>query len=161
VERLACAVAEALHAVDVTSGPSVALSSTVDGWTRCELVDVPREDSAAFAEAFDELLAPLSEPRWLIGRVVITPPVGHRQRTVYAARASLGLPLAAAVSWHAVPAPLAGSKAKRAALAAAWIRHVGPARLLAADSPEGQAVLDLFRGEDPFSILTQMRTTWS
>jgi hypothetical protein len=69
--------------------------------------------------------------------------------------------LDAAVSWHAVPAALATSKSKREAFAAAWTRHVGPARLLAADSPEGLAVLDLFRGEDPFSLLTQMRATWS
>ena len=161
LERLASSVADSLHATGATSGTMITFASTVDGWTRCELTGVPREESARFADALDELLAPLSAPRWLIGRVVVTPPATRWRRTLYAARASLGFALDGAVSWHAVPAALGGSRAKRQAFADAWTRHVGPARLLAADSPEGLAVLDLFRGEDPFSLVTQMRTTWS
>ncbi|WP_423792916.1 hypothetical protein, partial [Mycobacterium tuberculosis] len=31
---------------------------------------------------------------------------------------------------------------------------------LPADSPQGQAILDLFRGDNPLSVTTQLRTTW-
>jgi superfamily II DNA or RNA helicase len=161
LERLSWALADALRSIKAVSGGTVTMAPTPDGWTRCELAGVPRAESALFAAALDELLAPLSEPKFLIGRVVIAPPTSRWGRTAYAARASLGLALDAAVSWHGVPSALAGSKAKRQALAEAWTRHVGPARLLAADSSEGLAVLDLFRGEDPFSVVTQLRTTWS
>jgi hypothetical protein len=55
--------------------------------------------------------------------------------------------------------PAAGARRLRIFLAA-WERHVGPARHLVADSPDGQAILDLFRGADPFAITTQLRTIW-
>ena len=160
LERLARAVVEALHATGAISGTTIAVAPTADGWTRCELTDVPEHESRRFAEAFDELLGPLATPKYLIGRVIVTVPATRWRRLAYLARANLGLALDAAVSWHAVPAVLSGSKAKRQAFADAWAKHVGPARLVDAGSAEGAAVLDLFRGEDPFSILTQMRTTW-
>jgi hypothetical protein len=39
-------------------------------------------------------------------------------------------------------------------------QHIGPPRLTRADSPDGQTILELFRGDDPLSITTQLRTTW-
>jgi hypothetical protein len=131
----------------------------VDGWLRCELSGVPVAQSRLFATAVDEVLAPLAEPRHLVGRRVVTVPRGRLAQLAWAGR-SLLLPVPGAVAWHAVPAWCAANAARRRAFLAAWHRHVGPAVPLAAASPEGQGVLAVFRGEDPFAVTAQMRTVW-
>lgn len=162
LEQLAAAVADGLNAAGGAERGSEALRITTDqdGWIRCELGDVPTEQSRRFAEALDELLAPLTEPRYLIGRKILTPPVGRFARGIFAARAAMGLPLPGAIAWHAVPRWFARRKDRRQSLAQSWRRHIGPPRQLPADSPEGQAILDLFRGDNPLSVTTQLRTTW-
>lgn len=60
----------------------------------------------------------------------------------------------------AVPRWFARNKDRRQHLAQAWRKHIGPPRQLPADSPQGQAILDLFRGDNPLSVTTQLRTTW-
>jgi hypothetical protein len=162
LEQLAGAVADGLCDASGTSAgaANVVLQSTPDGWLRCELVGVSEAESALFTASLEELLAPLTQPRQLVGRVVLDVPATRRGRLAMAGRATLGLPIAAAIAWHAVPAwSAAGSRRLRIFLAA-WERHVGPPRHLAADSAEGQAILDLFRGADPFAVTTQLRTVW-
>jgi hypothetical protein len=61
---------------------------------------------------------------------------------------------------HAVPDWSAAGARWLRIFIAAWERHVDPARPPSADSPEGLAVLDLFRGADPFAVTTQLRTVW-
>jgi len=39
-------------------------------------------------------------------------------------------------------------------------RLIGPPRVTRADSPDGQAILELFRGDNQLSLVTQLRTTW-
>lgn len=162
LERLARAVADGLHDAGGSDigASGVLISPTSDGWLRCTLDGVPEAQSTLFAVSLDELLAPLEDPRHLVGRVIVTPPSRFGARLAYAARATLGLDLEAAVSWHAVPTWCAAGSRRLRIFLAAWERHVGPARHLEADSPEGQAILDLFRGEDPFSVVTQLRTVW-
>jgi hypothetical protein len=82
------------------------------------------------------------------------------RRTGLAARALLGLPVSGTVAWHAVPQWCAANQRRLRLFLDAWQRWVGPPRHLAADSPEGFAVLELFRGEDPFAVTTQLRTLW-
>jgi len=163
LERLAWVVADALLAAGgaARGAAAVAFEVTADGWQACRLTDVPAEEADRFAAALDELLAPIGEPRYLVGRVVLTPRRTRTARTVAALRSRLGLSIEGAVSWHSVPVWFAANRARRAAFTEAWRAHVGPPRLLGAGTPEGQAVVDLFRGEDPFSIVTQLRTTWS
>jgi superfamily II DNA or RNA helicase len=162
LEQLARAVADGLCEAGGTSAgaANVVLQSTPDGWLRCELAGVSEAESGLFTASLEELLAPLAQPRQLVGRVVIDVPTTRRGRLAMAARATLGLPITAAIGWHAVPAwSAAGSRRLRIFLDA-WERHVGPPRQLAADSPEGQGILDLFRGADPFAVTTQLRTVW-
>ncbi|KAA1250782.1 DNA or RNA helicase of superfamily II [Mycobacterium simiae] len=161
-EQLAAAVADALNAAGGAERGAEALRITTDpdGWIRCELGGVPTEQSGRFTVALDELLAPLTEPRYLIGRMILTPPPGRFTRGLYAARAVVGLPLPGAVAWHSVPHWFARRRDRLRCLLDSWQEHIGPPRHLRADSPEGQAILDLFRGDNPLSVTTQLRTTW-
>jgi len=163
LERLAWAVADGLQASGgaARGADAVVLATTVEGWVRCELGGVALQESTRFAEALDELLAPLTEPRYLVGRKVFDPPAGWWRRLRCAGRATLGLSFGSAVVWHTVPGWFSRNAQRRANLASAWEHHLGPTRFLDAASAEGAAVLELFRGEDPFSLVTQLRTTWS
>jgi superfamily II DNA or RNA helicase len=162
VEQLAAAVADALHAAGGTArgADAVRVLPTPDGWLRCELDGVPVEQSQRFASALDELIAPLAEPRHLVGRRVVLPPATRRGRVGLATRALLGLPGTGAVAWHAVPQWCAANQRRLRGFLDAWQTWVGPPAHLTADSPEGFAVLELFRGEDPFAVTTQLRTLW-
>lgn len=162
LERIARAVADGLHdagGCDVGAS-GVRIAPTSDGWLRCTLDGVPDVQSTLFAASLDEVLSPLEDPRHLVGRVIVTPPSRFGPRLAYAARATLGLSLDAAVSWHAVPSWSAVGSRRLRIFLASWERHVGPPRHLEADSPAGQAILELFQGEDPFSMVTQLRTVW-
>ncbi len=59
-----------------------------------------------------------------------------------------------------MPSALARSKRRVVAFEQAWSTHVGPARLVRAKDPEGSALLDLLRGEDPFAVTSRLRTVW-
>ena len=162
LEQLAAAIADALKAAGGTERGSEALRITPDpdGWIRCELSGVPTDQSLRFTTALDELIAPLAEPRYLLGRKILTPPNGRLARPLFAARAVVGLPLPGAVAWHTMPRWFTRRKDRRQCLRQAWQEHIGPARQLRADSPAGHAILELFRGENPLSVSTQLRTTW-
>jgi superfamily II DNA or RNA helicase len=162
LEQLAAVVADALKAASGAERGAEALRITpdVDGWLRCELDGVPTDQALRFSAVLDELLAPLTEPRYLIGRKILAPPTARLARWLFAARAVVGLPLPGAVAWHPVPRWFAKNQKRLGCLQSAWQRHIGPSRLTRADAPDGQAILDLFRGDNPLSVVTQLRTTW-
>jgi superfamily II DNA or RNA helicase len=160
LEQIAQAVAEALNAVGDTSATNVTLRPAEDGWLRCELVGVAAVESALFADALDELLAPLAEPRAMLSRLVLPNPTAEADRRRLARARALGRPVDASVAWHAVPSVLSRSGDRVRALVTAWEAHVGPTRTLNALSPEGQAVLELLRGADPYAVTSQLRTVW-
>lgn len=162
IDQLAAVVADALKSAGgITNGAgALRITPDSDGWVRYELDDVTTEDALRFSAVFDELLAPLTEPRHLIGRKILTPPTGRLARSRFAARVVVGLPLPGAVAWHPVPRWFGQNQKRLGALLSSWERLIGPPRLTRADSPDGQAILDLFRGDNPLSITTQLRTTW-
>jgi superfamily II DNA or RNA helicase len=162
LEQLAAVVADALSATGGADRGAEALriAPDVDGWIRCELSGVPAEQAQRFSAVLDELLAPLTEPRYLIGRKILQPPTGRIARMVFAARAVVGLPVPGAIAWHPVPRWFAQNQKRLGALTVSWQHYIGPARVTRADSPDGQAILELFRGDNPLSITTQLRTTW-
>ena len=139
---------------------AVRVEAAADGAYRALLTDVDERTSELFADALDEVLAPLAAPRYLVSRVSLARPA--RRRDVY--RLALGRllhrPLPASESWHAVPAVLASSRTRAEAFAAAWAQHVGRTRLLNTQTPEGVGVLAACRGDDPFAATTQLRTVW-
>nr|WP_319457659.1 MULTISPECIES: hypothetical protein [unclassified Mycobacterium] len=64
----------------------------------------------------------------------------------------------------AIRSPLSGgqhlvTESRRPGALTSWQEHIGPPRLTRADSPDGLAILDLFRGDNPLSLVTQLRTT--
>jgi superfamily II DNA or RNA helicase len=161
LRQLAAAVADALHAAGGTSVGAAAVSVHAgrDGWLRCEL-EAPVEQSRLFVSSLDELLAPLADPRWLVSRLVLPVPAGTADRRRLALARTLGRRVEAAVAWHAVPSWLSRSKARVSAFDDAWHAHVGPSRLVSGRDPEGQALLELLRGADPFALTSRVRTVW-
>ena len=161
VGQVASAVADALHACGLVGADSSAVGIDVDpgGEYRCRLDGVSEEESAVFATALDEALAPVLAPRYVLPRHVVT----ARQRpTAERVRAALGRPLAPdGEVWHPVPTVL-GVRAERAtAYAAAFDRWVGGGEPLWTGSAEGAGVLAAQRGSDPFDVATVMRRHWS
>jgi hypothetical protein len=160
------AVADALATtgrIDATAGAArVRVGPQEDGYQRCQLEGASTADAERFAEAVEEVLAPLWEPRWVIGRRVIDGPPS----LMGAARALLagivGRRTASAVVYHAVPGALASSRERVAAFERAWTTWVtlGEHAVRAAD-PAGEGILAAHRGEDPFRIETQRRTLWT
>jgi hypothetical protein len=161
LRQLASVVADALQASGLTSVGAGALRVTGarGGEVACEL-EAPTAESLAFASCLDELLSPLGDPRWLVSRLVLPVPAAAADRRRLARARALGRAVEAAVAWHAVPAPLGRSRERVAAFEDAWRRHVGPPRLVLAKDPEGTAVLELLRGEDPFALTSRLRTVW-
>ena len=160
--EVAHVLADALHQTGgVSAGASgVRVLAGDDGWLRCELHGVTQQESELFASSLDELLAPLTEPRYLLSRLVVQIPADRGGRWRLAAQRATGLHVDAAVAWHAVPTWLARNRERAQVLHQLWTARIGPSELLRAGTPEGAAVLALLRGADPFAVTSQMRTTW-
>ena len=122
---------------------------------------MPTAVSAEFAGALEELLVPLSEPRWLVARTVVARPDDPAARRRLTTARAVGRPVDGAVVWHAVPSVLSTSQERVDAFAAAWQEHVGPARLVRTRDPEGLALLDALRGADPFGTTVRRLRTWT
>ena len=159
--QMARAVADALAASGATTvgAAGVRVAGVRDGEVSIEL-DAPLVESALFASCLDELLAPLADPRWLVSRLVLPVPASAADKRRLAMARALGRPVEAAVAWHAVPAPLARSRTRVGAFETAWRAHVGAGRLVLTKDPEGSALLELLRGEDPFAVTSRIRTVW-
>jgi superfamily II DNA or RNA helicase len=160
--NLAAAVAEGLHRAGVTADGASAVEVTAmsDGTYGATLQGSTEAESVAFAEALDEVLSPLADPRYVVTRAVIDPPHTGAQVLGLALRRGLGIGSRGAEVWHAVPTILATRRDRAEAFLAAWRRWVGPSRLVYAHTPDGAGILAAQRGEDPFAITTAMRTIW-
>ena len=179
---MAAATADALRDAGlVTQGASaVRLEPLADGEYRARLADVSAAESATFAAALDEVLAPLANPRYIVPRLFVAPPADKRAarrlargtlprgtgadgtRTdgtrVRDTSAHDGVP--ATVVYHAVPTVLGGNARLAKVFAAAWHARVSPGEMLYTGSPEGTGILVAQRGDDPFAVTTQIRTLW-
>jgi superfamily II DNA or RNA helicase len=162
LDDLAAATADALHAAKLTSRGSDAVrgEAQADGGYRARLQEVPAAESALFAEALDEVLAPLSQPRYVIGRLILPPPSGPAAAAGLAVRRLVTGHVPATVVYHAVPTVLSGNKKLALAFERAWNTRVGPGSVVYAGSPEGTGILAAQRGDDPFALTTQIRTLW-
>jgi superfamily II DNA or RNA helicase len=158
LEDMAMATADALQTAGlVTRGAdSVRIEVLADGGYRARLADVAAVDSTAFANALDEVLAPLAQPRYIVPRYIIARPPGF----LLTIRRLVTGQVPATVVYHAVPTALAGNKKTAAIFARSWNARVSPGQLLYSNSPEGAGILAVSRGDDPFAITTQIRTLW-
>jgi hypothetical protein len=161
LHQLGSAVADALHAAGGTPAGAAAVRCVDRGDGEVELgLQAPPEAAALFAASLEELLLPLGEPRWLVSRVVLPLPDGPAAARRLTAARSVGRPVEAAVTWHAVPGWLARSRSGVDAFDSAWTAHLGAGRLVLATDPEGRSLVELLRGEDPFALTTRIRTLW-
>jgi superfamily II DNA or RNA helicase len=162
LEDLASAVADGLRVAGGASSGAEAVELVVepDGAARCQLTGVSLEASRRFAEAVDELLAPLGACRYIVPRVIVPTPANTGAAFRLVVRRAIGLGVPAGVVWHAVPSWLATNKERVEGFTAAWNRHVGPGTALFTGAPEGAGVLAAARGDDPFEVTTQLRTVW-
>ena len=163
LDKLAAATADALHAARLTSRGSdaVQVEAQADGSYRARLQEVPASESALYADALDETLSPLGQPRYVIPRMIVTPPQGAVAATRLAVRRLATGHAPATIVYHAVPAALSASKKLATAFERAWNTHVSPCKALYTGSPEGAGALAAQRGDDPFALTTQIRTLWS
>jgi superfamily II DNA or RNA helicase len=162
LEDLAMATADALHTAGRVSrgGAAVRVEVLPDGAYRARLQDVPAGESAVFATALDEVLSPLAQPRYIVPRLIVTPPSGTRAALGLAVRRVLGGPVPAALVYHAVPSVLGANKQLAAVFTQAWNARVSPGELVYTGTPEGAGILQVQRGDDPFAVTTQIRTLW-
>jgi hypothetical protein len=162
VAILAAATADALQAAKLTSrgGDAVRVEAQANGGYRARLQEVPAAESALFAEALDEALAPLSQPRYVIGRLILPPPTGPTAAAGLAIRRLVTGHVPATVVYHAVPTVLSANKKLALLFERAWNTRVGPGSVVYAGSPEGTGILAAQRGDDPFALTTQIRTLW-
>jgi hypothetical protein len=158
IDQVAGAVGEALLACHLVDSSDVSISVGDDGSYHCVLAGVPADQSALFADALDEAVSPLGEPRYVVPRWVRLPgPVARRE----ARRAAGGKAEPNAQVWHPVPSVLGQNAANAQEYAKAFDRWLGGGRALRTATPEGQGVLAAQQGSDPFDVTTVMRRTWS
>jgi superfamily II DNA or RNA helicase len=162
LEDMAMAVADALRDAGLCGkgASAVQLEPQPGGGYRARLRDVPAAQSATFAAALDEVLAPLAQPRYVVPRLFLPQPDSRRAAIALAVRRLSGRGVPATVVYHAVPAPLGANRKLADTFARAWAVRVGPGEMLYAGSPEGTGVLAAQRGDDPFAVTTQIRTLW-
>jgi len=159
---MAMATADALHEADLVSrgAAAVQLEPLPAGGYRARLRDVPAAESAIFAAALDEVLAPLAQPRYLVPRLFLPQPTGRGAAIALALRRLTGRGVPATVVYHAVPTALGANRKLAQAFGRAWNTRVSPGELLYAGSPEGTGILAAQCGDDPFAVTTQIRTLW-
>ena len=164
LESLAAAVAEALSGAGLVAASvgaaSVRVTAQPDGYYRCSLVGAALDDSALFAAAFDELLAPLGQPRYIVPRYIQREPRSTIGALALLVRGAATPGRGDAVVYHAVPSVLAVNRDRVAIFGRAWNRLVSAGEPLFEQEPRAAAVIELQRGEDPFDVLTQIRTLW-
>jgi superfamily II DNA or RNA helicase len=161
LDDIAMATADALCTAGLTArgAGSVQVEVLPDGGYRARLADVADEESAVFANALDEVLAPLAQPRYIVPRYIISPSGAFDAFLLNVRRLVTGH-VPATVVYHAVPAVLGGNKKSAAIFARSWNARVSPGEMLYSGSPEGTGILAVARGDDPFAVTTQIRTLW-
>jgi superfamily II DNA or RNA helicase len=164
LENIASALIAALAAtgkIDARLTPAaLRIAVQPDGYYRCYLDGASQPDSREFAEALDEILAPLESPRYIIPRRVLDPPRGKLQGWILAIRIGLRVPGGRLV-YHAVPDSLALNRQTVAAFQKAWWHWVDGGEALFYRDPKAVGILAVQQGENPFATESQMRTLWS
>jgi superfamily II DNA or RNA helicase len=162
LDDIAMATADALHTAGLVArdAASVRVEVLPDGGYRARLADVTAAESSVFATALDEVLAPLAQPRYIVPRYIVSHPPGALSAFLLTVRRLVTGHVPAAVVYHAVPSVLAGNKKAAAGFGRAWNDWVSPGEPLYGGSPEGAGILAVSRGDDPFTVTTQIRTLW-
>lgn len=164
LEDIAMALAEGLKATGgigaALGADSVRVSLQHDGYYRCYLAGASLDESRLFAESLDELLSPISSPRYIIPRYIADPPKSSLGAAWLYLRRNATSGAGSKVVYHGVPAYLGANKERVEAFCAAWNRFVSPGKPLYYQDPIAQGIIEVQRGANPFDVTTQMRTLW-
>ncbi|MBC6461366.1 DEAD/DEAH box helicase [Actinomadura sp. HBU206391] len=162
VTRFAYAVADALVACGLSrrGAEGVEVRTEPGGGYRFSLADVDTATSERFALALDEVLAPVTSPRYLVPRYVVRLDDGARARRRRARAWLRGKARADGVVYHAVPSVFGQNRQRTTAFVAAWNRWVSGGSAVYAGSAEGAGVMATHRGADPFAATTVLRVAW-
>ncbi|WP_121257251.1 DEAD/DEAH box helicase family protein [Nocardioides ferulae] len=165
VLQVAAAVAQGLadNGTTLTGVDRLVVEVHPGGEYRCRLASSER-DASRFALALDEVLGPITSPRYVVSRSVrladpIVPQEHRLTRGSHALAALTGIE-ADGVVWHPVPTALGQDVSSARFFHRAWERWVGPGRILYTGSPEGAGVLAAQQGADPFDATTVLRRQW-
>ena len=159
---VAAAVADGLHEAGLlpVGADAVRIEPLPTGDYRALVAGVSAAESDLFAQSLDDVVSPLAAPRYVVPRLVVTPPLTRWAAFRLAARRLFGRPVPGAVVYHAVPAVLGVNRRRVAGFERAWNARVSPGQALYTGSPEGTGVLAAQRGDDPFDVTTALRTLW-
>ncbi len=161
IHRLGYAVADALAGCDMSGMDAAAVAVHVenDGSYRLSLSGVDTATSERFTLALDELLSPVTTPRYVVPRYVVHPAVGDdRQERAHAWRE--GWARANEVVYHAVPAVFGQNRDRVRTFEKAWHTWVSHGAALYTSAPQGAGIVASHRGEDPFAATTALRIAW-
>ncbi|WP_207782537.1 DEAD/DEAH box helicase family protein [Phytoactinopolyspora limicola] len=160
----ACAVADALNNAGLSSRGSAGVGTTVepDGSYRIVLDGVDTATSQLFTTALDEVLAPLTTPRYVVPRYIAPELPDDDDVLRSAGRDWLDDARPAnAVVYHAVPSVLAVNAARVAYFVSSWRWWVSAGDPVRTATPEGEGILATHRGQSPFAATTRLRVAWS
>ncbi len=165
LESLATVVVEALAETDGIdrrlNRRAVRLVVQPDGYYRCYLEGASAADSRLFADSLDQVLSPIEDPRYVIGRWVVEPPSTRLDAWKLAWACARGRPSGARLVYHAVPDYLGTNVGRARSFERLWRTHVGGTAAVFCRDPKGAGIIEARRGEDPFATTSQMRTLWS
>jgi superfamily II DNA or RNA helicase len=160
--RFAYAVADALAACGLSrrGAEAVRVRPEPDGGYRYSLTDVDAAASERFAQALDEVLSPVTTPRYLVPRYVVDRRTESAERRRRARDWLRGRARPDGVVYHAVPSVFGQKRQRTAAFVEAWNTWVSGGSAIYAGSAEGAGVLATHRGADPFAATTVLRVAW-
>lgn len=161
--RVAYAVADALHHAGLSpvGAAAVACVPEADGEYRIALSGVDAAVSRTFAEALDEVLSPLGQPRYVIPRFVLDAVPDDAAAVREAGRRWLAGELpSSSVVYHAVPAVLGANADLLRHFRRAWHVWISEGEPVRTSTPEGEGIMLTHRGADPFAVTTRLRVAW-
>jgi hypothetical protein len=123
-----------------------------DGSYRFSLAAVDTATSEQFALALDEVLSPITTPRYVMPRYILRSTPVHNWLA--------GTARADGIVYHAVPTTLGQNRSRATAFAQAWNTWISAGEPVYANTPEGEGILATHRGQDPLSATTVLRVAW-
>jgi superfamily II DNA or RNA helicase len=162
LRQLASVVADGLRDTGLSpvGAEAVRVRRDAEGTYRCLLDGVTPEVSETFTAALDEVLSPLTSPRYLLRRWTVRPPARGLRRYAAGLRVAFALRRPTGEVWHPVPGAFATRLEHVQAFGDAWDRWVGGELPRDTTSLDGGRVLAEHRGSDPFGLSPVQRLHW-
>ena len=129
------------------------------GDLRCHL-DADARSAEAFALALDEVVSPITDPRYLLPRWHLPPGNPGIRGWWDQLRAGIGSAHERDPVWHAVPSVLGTNRELADAFAASWGSWIGGGGAVYTRNTDGAGILVSVRSANPLELTSVLRTTW-